>query len=74
MRPNVCSLEDDLHGMNLSLVVEGFDGDRFEIDRNEDDAENVSRRSDVPDIVDGRFNPVFFACGDSIFGFCFFSQ
>ena len=64
MSPKVCSLDEDLHGMNLSLHVEGddFEGDeRFDMARKEDEAAKVSRRSEVPDIPAGRFSPDFLA-------------
>lgn len=71
----MCSLEEDLQGMNLSLHVElDFDGEqeRFEIERREEGEERlerkededgvaVSRRSEVPDIPAGRFRQVFLA-------------
>ena len=63
------SLDDDLQGMNLSLQVEDFElegeeEERLEMARAE--REKVSRRSEVPDIPAGRFNPGFLASGDSI--------
>lgn len=74
--PNVCSLEEDLHGMNRSLQAEfDFEGDvRLEMERREEgelrvemeDAAAVSSRSEVPDIPAGRFKPDFFA---SIFSY-----
>ena len=75
--PNVCSLEEDLHGMNRSLQAEfDFEGDvRLEMERREEgelrvemegrkeeDAGAVSRRSEVPDMPAGSFKPPdFFA-------------
>ena len=71
INPKVCSLDDDLHGMNLSLQLEDFEGDadKFDMVRGDPklvtarkvEPEKVSRRSDVSDIPAGRFNPVFFA-------------
>lgn len=77
INPNVCSLDDDLHGMNLSLHMEDFDfegEDKFDIVRGDPkfdaarkEPEKVSRRSDVWDIPGGRLSPVFLAWGESIF-------
>lgn len=72
----MCSLDDDLQGMNLSLHVEDFEGDdKFDIVRGDPrfgtarkESEKVSRRSDVSDIPAGRLSPGFLGCGESISG------
>lgn len=63
----MCSLEEDLQGMNLSLQVDDLDegDDRFDNARKE--PENVSSLREVSFIPAGRFNPVFLVCGKSIF-------
>ena len=81
----MCSLEEDLHGINLSLQVDDFDddgelkldiirGEDIEIERKEEEEpEKVSSRSEVSFIPEGRFRPLFLLCGESIFrGFLIF--
>ena len=79
----MCSLEEDLHGINLSLQVDDFDddgevkldiirGEDIEIERKEEEPDKVSSRSEVSFIPAGRFRPLFLLCGESIFlGFFF---
>lgn len=64
----MCSLEEDLQGMNLSLQVDddlGEGDDKFDNARTE--PEKVSSLREVSFIPEGRFNPVFLVCGASIF-------
>lgn len=78
----MCSLDEDLHGMNLSLQIVDFDddgelkldiirGEDIEIERREEEqgeeGEEVSSRSEVSFIPAGRFKPLFLLCEDSIF-------
>ena len=84
--PKVCSLEEDLHGMNLSLQVEDFDGgdDKLDIALGDDDtlarkeagpeAGNVSNRREDWFIPDGRFKPLFLLGGEESIFLAFFAQ
>lgn len=78
----MCSLDEDLQGMNLSLQAEtdldgDEDGDRFEIVLGDIDLrgevslmegeEKVSRRKEVSDMDGGRLMPLFLLCEVSIF-------
>lgn len=77
MSPKVCSLEDDLQGMNLSLQDEVFEGeDKLDIALGDDthvtalkelEEERVSSLKEVSFIPDGRFRPLFLLGVESIF-------
>lgn len=83
--PNVCSLDEERQGMNLSLQADvdldgDEDADRFEIvlgdiDFSGDDSligeaeDRVWSRRDVSDIEDGRLRPLFLLIEESIFSF-----
>lgn len=88
--PKVCSLDDDLQGMNLSLQLPDFDegeerfdrvlgdivkGDgKFAADRTDEPGEMASSLREDSDIEAGRLIPLFLLCEKSIFSIEFFSK